>query len=259
MSFNIRYGTASDGENAWPRRRRRVADVIGDFAPQVAGLQEALHFQLDELDDLLPAYAWIGVGRDDGETGGEHAAILYRPARLEVTARGTFWFSDTPHVPGSRSWGNEIPRICTWARFRDRLTQKTFLLYNVHWDHRSQASRERSAELLLERIRREAASGEPVVVTGDFNAGEENPAFRALVDDRRVRLRDTFRVLHPEARNVGTHHGFQGDTGGEKIDGVLASPEWTVLQADILRTRRYERHPSDHYPVTATLAWSPRP
>jgi hypothetical protein len=34
---------------------------------------------------------------------------------------------------------------------------------------------------------------------------------------------------------------------------VLASPEWTVLEAGIVRVNEDGRYPSDHFPVTAVL------
>ncbi len=255
MSFNLRYGTAEDGENAWPFRREMVAEVMKEVAPDVAGLQEALHFQLEELEEALPGYGRAGLGRDDGKEAGEFSAILYRTDRLDLLEEGTFWFSDTPEVPGSMSWGNEIPRICTWARFRERSTGRTFALFNLHWDHRSQPSRERAAVLLLERMRTEAREGDLLLVTGDFNAGEENPAFQAVLGSRDVALRDSFRVLHPDAEGVGTFHRFQGGEEGEKIDAVLVGPGWGVMEAGILHVRRDGRFPSDHYPVTAVLSW----
>lgn len=253
MSFNIRYGTARDGDNAWELRRDAVVDVIEAFGPHVLGVQEALRFQLDELSASLPGYREIGVGRTDGVAEGEYAAILVDASRLEVLEHGTFWFSDTPEVPGSASWGNDIPRICTWARLGDRTTGDSLYVYNVHWDHRSQPSRERSAELLLERITQRESGEDPVLVTGDFNAGESNAAFRQLVAAPIVGLSDTFRVRHPEATGVGTFNGFEGDTSGEKIDAVLASDGWEVLASEIVRDAPGGRYPSDHFPVSATV------
>ncbi len=254
MSFNIRFGTAADGENAWPMRREAVAKTLSDFDPDMVGIQEALDFQLHELEALVPDMARFGVGRDDGETEGEYAPILYRIDRLELVDRGTFWFSDTPEVPGSMSWGNEIPRICTWGRFRDRRSGRTFLLFNLHWDHRSQPSREEGAGLLVERIEILRGPDEPVVITGDFNAGEDNPAFLRVMSAPGLGLEDPFRVLHPDETGVGTYHGFRGGKDGEKIDAVLASFHWTVVDAGIVRDRVLGRYPSDHYPVTAVLA-----
>jgi endonuclease/exonuclease/phosphatase family metal-dependent hydrolase len=252
MSFNIRYGTAADGANEWTRRRHLTFDVIRDHAPHVLGIQEALRFQLDEIRAELPAYGSVGVGRDDGIERGEYSAILYDNTRIEVLDSGTFWLSDSPGVPGSMSWGNRITRIVTWARFRDRSDSGTFYVFNTHWDHESQPSRERSAALLLDRIRARA-SPDPVIVTGDFNAGEDNAAFGALLADETVRLYDTFRAIHPDARETGTFNAFRGDRSGPKIDAVLASPGFRTLAAGIVLSSENGVYPSDHYPVTATL------
>jgi endonuclease/exonuclease/phosphatase family metal-dependent hydrolase len=88
-----------------------------------------------------------------------------------------------------------------------------------------------------------------VLVTGDFNAGESDHAFQALLGG----LTDTFRAVHPQAREVGTYHAFRGGTGGPKIDAVLVSGGWDVLDAGILAARYEGRYPSDHYPVVATV------
>lgn len=256
MSFNIRYGTANDGENRWPNRRGLLFDVVREANADLVGLQEALDFQIDELIEAMPAYASVGVGRDDGRRSGEFAPILFRRDRFRVDRSGTFWFSDTPDVVASTSWGNAITRICTWARFVDR-DGRAFWHFNVHLDHQSQPSRERSAGLLAERIAARQPAGEPVIVTGDFNAGESNAALLALTsgpEDRPGRLVDTFRVLHPNASGAGTFTGFTfGAADGEKIDYVLVEPRTEVLSASIVRTSRDGRYPSDHFPVVATV------
>lgn len=285
MSFNIRYGTARDGDDAWPRRRELVIDRIRAHDPDVIGLQEALRFQIDELLAAFPGYASLGVGRDDGKAAGEHAAIFYRKARLKpaapqptqppqsessLRAHGDFWFSETPAMPGSTSWGNSITRICTWARFEDVAASRPFYVFNVHLDHQSQPSRERSAVLLAERIAARASS-DPVIVTGDFNAGEDNAAMLYLMGKAESvptlkdspepvqpapALRDSFRVAHPEAREVGTFNAFKGATDGDKIDFILIDGVWEVIVAEIDRTMPEGRCPSDHFPVVARLRCS---
>lgn len=247
MTFNIRYGTASDGENAWPLRREMLFDLVRREDADLVGLQEALGFQIDELVGAAPSYAVVGVGRDDGLRSGEYTAILYKKDRFHVAAAGTFWFSETPSVPGSKSWGNTITRICTWARLVDR-AGRGFWHFNVHLDHQSQPSRERSAELLRERIAARPFAHEPVVVTGDFNVGEDNPALQTLA------LVDSFRVLHPDETTVGTFNGFKfGHVEGDKIDYVLVQPGTEVIRAEILRASRSNRYPSDHFPVVARV------
>ena len=141
MSFNIRYGTAADGDNHWLRRREQLFALLREQQADVIGLQEALHSQIAEILDAVPGYAYVGVGRRDGRQAGEYAAILYRTARLQVRRTDTFWFSDTPGVVRSTSWGNQIERVCTWANFEDR-EGPAFYAFNVHLDHLSQPSRD---------------------------------------------------------------------------------------------------------------------
>ena len=249
MSFNIRYGTARDGENAWPARRTMVFDVIREQDADLIGLQEALDFQIDEILAAAPAYASIGVGRDDAGARGEFSAILFRKNRFRIAEAGTFWFSDTPTVAGSKSWGNNITRICTWARLIDR-DGRGFFLYNVHLDHESQPSRERSTRLLRERVEARSFRADPVVITGDFNVGEQNPALATLIGP----FVDTFRVVRPTEKPAGSFTGFKfGSVDGEKIDYVLAQPRTEVLSADIVRFSRDGRYPSDHFPVVARI------
>jgi endonuclease/exonuclease/phosphatase family metal-dependent hydrolase len=255
MSVNIRYGTANDGDNPWDKRREFLVDVIREASPDVIGLQEALHDQIVFLLDRLPGYASIGVGRDDGKTAGEYTAILYRRATLRMKTQETFWFSDAPSVVASTSWGNRITRICTWARFDTRDGHGLYV-YNVHLDHQSQPSRERSAALLRERVAARAPKA-PYVIMGDFNAGEKNPAVHAITAGSFGI--DTFRVKHPEASPVGTFTGFEfGRVDGEKIDYIFVSPDITVEDAAIVRTARDGRYPSDHFPVTAAVRLPPR-
>jgi len=257
MTFNIRYGTANDGVNHWTNRRQFLFDVVREAAPDVAGLQEALDAQIREIVAAIPGYGVVGVGRDDGKTKGEYAAILYRTSRFHVSDSGTFWFSDTPSVVASKSWGNTITRICTWARFVDR-DGSAFWHFNVHLDHQSQPSREKSTELLARRIAERRNIDEPAIVTGDFNVGEANPAIATLVGPgaggRAPLLLDTYRVRFPQERVVGTFTGFVlNETGGDKIDYILVPPGTDVLDAAINRIARDGRYPSDHFPVTARI------
>ena len=260
MTFNIRYGSAPDGQDQWSNRRQTLFDLIARNRPDIVGLQEALRFQIGEILAAAPGYQTFGVGREDGKEAGEHSAVLYRTERLAVAEHSDFWFSDTPEAPGSRSWGNEITRICSWGRFTDRVTGKSFYLYNLHLDHLSQPSREKSAVLLMERIS-SRGSPDPVIVTGDFNAGESNPALRYLKGEAviegaarpEIAFRDSFRALHPDATEVGTYHAFKGTLTGDKIDYILIGPSIDVREASILRDEQGGHYPSDHFPVTATL------
>jgi endonuclease/exonuclease/phosphatase family metal-dependent hydrolase len=255
LSFNIRYGTAPDGVNAWPQREDLVYDVIRRQDSDFVGLQEALRFQIDAIREAVPAYHEVGVGRDDGREAGEYAAILYKPDRWSVADSGTLWLSDTPDVPGSMTWGNEITRIITWARFVEKESDRGVWVFNTHFDHVSQPSRIRSAALLASRVA-DRKPQDPVIVTGDFNAGERNPAILYLKNTKHrspVELVDTFRLLHPDATAVGTGGGFEGLRDGPKIDYVFTEADVQVRDAGIIRDHRNGRYPSDHFPVYADI------
>ena len=247
MSFNVRYATADDGANAWPLRQGLVYDAIARRAPDVLGVQEALASQVDDLLVHLPGYAYVGVGRDDGKRAGEFAAVFYKRDKFQVVESETFWLSDTPDVPGSKSWGNTVVRVCTRVRLRtaDGLV---FDAFNAHYDHESQPSRERSSALVLSRV---LAAGVPAVLMGDLNAGETNAAVASLKEGGLV---DTLRVLKPDEKDVGTFNGFDPKgTKGEKIDYVFTTPGWKVLDAGIDRSTFDARCPSDHWPVWAVV------
>ncbi len=249
-SFNIRYDNPSDGENAWPNRKDLAAAFLRELDADSVGLQEAESHQLAFLVAASEHHASVGVGRDDGKESGEFSAILYRKDRLRLEDAGTFWLSDTPEVPGSKSWGNDITRICTWARFTDLRSGRRFYHYNTHFDHRSQPSRVQAAALVLERVAARAHPEEPAVLTGDFNAAPDNPAIVAL----RGALTDTFRAAHPGAPEPGTFTGFSAEAGANKIDYVFVTPGVETLAAAVHTDRPGDRALSDHYPVSATVA-----
>ena len=264
MSFNIRYGTADDGENSWNHRKELVFKIVKKYHPDILGLQEALRFQLDEMHHAMPEYSEAGVGRDDGVEAGEYSAVLYRGERFQLLECGTFWFSSTPDVPGSRDWGNAITRICTWVRLEEKKTKTCFYVYNLHLDHQSQPSRERSAALLT-RLISERKHPDPFIVTGDFNAGETNPVILFLKGQSALELetgeilanpvpvKDTFRSLHAKSEKTGTFHEFKGVATADKIDYIFVQEQTKVTEATIDRRSWNNRFPSDHFPVTASI------
>ena len=249
MTFNIRYDNPEDGLDAWPYRKDMVVDVLRSNRVDVAGLQEAMMAQIDTLAARLPEYAWLGVGRDDGKRGGEFAPIFYRRDRFDVLSQDTFWLSEHPHVPGSRSWDAALPRIATWAVLRDRQTGDRLLVVNTHFDHRGSEARMRSATLILETIGALAGSL-PVVLTGDFNAVEDSEPYRTLVHG----LADArYASERPHRGPSSTWNGFEAIVPGRRIDYIFVDG-MQVLEHAILADARHGRFPSDHLPVLAVLS-----
>ena len=250
MSFNIRNMRSQDGANGWEFRRELVVEVVRRHSPDILGTQEAYLPQIEQMRAALPDYETVGVGREDGGTEGEHCTLFFRRERFRAEAQGTFWFSDTPEAPGSRHSTCDHARICTWVRLAEP-SGNALTVYNAHLDHKSQLAREESVRLLFERLLRREASG-PLVVMGDFNMAEDNPALLQMTAGAPA-LQDAF---HAAARNEpgqATFHGFTGRTEGERIDYIFFSPEFRVLDARIVRDNRDGRYPSDHFPIFARV------
>jgi endonuclease/exonuclease/phosphatase family metal-dependent hydrolase len=247
MSFNIRYGSAPDGVNHWDHRRENVLSTIGAQDPDLLGLQESLPFQSSFVAEFLPDHEFYGPGRLGPGKDEEACALFWRSERFELLEDDTFWLSPTPGEVASRGWDAALPRICTWARLRDRHTGHEFVFANTHFDHRGAEARLESAKLLAGRF-----PGERVLLIGDFNAAEDSAPIQAL---RAAGFVDSYRIQHPEAADVGTFTGFQDAPGASKIDYVFLRGAADVLAATIDRSRFDGRWPSDHFPVSATLRW----
>ena len=254
LCYNLRYITSGDtGERTWVARRDQAAELIKNDAADIVGIQEGLPPMMNDLDDRLPGYAAIGVAREDGVDQGEYAAILVKADRFRVQESGTFWLSDTPEVCNSCTWGNTVTRICTWAKLYDRHTQRTFHFFNTHLDHASELARQKGTELILTRIAERKPSG-PVLLTGDFNAPEEDPLHASI---KATGLADVWKTLNADVppEESGTFHEFTGETHRSRIDFIYATPDLKGLESVIVRSSKNGNFPSDHFPVRATLEW----
>ncbi len=258
MSFNIRYGTASDGENQWEKRKAFLVETILAYSPDLLGTQETLGFQRDYIQSSLTGYANVGVGREDGGQAGEMTAVFYRKERFELLGSGHFWLSESPDVPGSKSWDSSLPRMATWVKLRDLKHEDSapVLFINTHFDHRGEQARFESARLIRAKAF-EFGEGCKIVMTGDFNAGVDSEPYNALfkVESGTRSLVDTYlHAEHSEGAGEATFSGFKaGVTSGARIDWVAVTPEWEIVGSGIDRTSRDGRTPSDHYPVYAVL------
>ncbi|MES2658691.1 MAG: endonuclease/exonuclease/phosphatase family protein [Verrucomicrobiota bacterium] len=265
MSFNIRYENPEDLDSrSWRQRLSGAVRMIRRERPDVIGVQEALHGQAADLWASLPDYEFIGIGRDDGLRAGEYSGIFYRKDRFRADSndQGTFWLSDTPSMPGSHTWGNEIPRVAAWIRLVDLATMRGFYVFNTHWDHRNQPSRERAALLIAQRIDGRKHADEPVALIGDFNSLESNPGIVYLTgapgsvagspQSWDKGLIDVYQSLHPGEKSRRTLH-FWSDSreGNVKVDHILVSRGAKIEAAEIISTDKPAV--SDHFPVTARV------
>lgn len=253
LTHNVRYATTSpfEGEELWPVRAPGLINELRfhTYAQEAfIGLQEVLHSQLVDIMSGLNnntstnlsyaaaganqsnEWAYLGVGRDDGEEAGEYSPILYRPAIWEVEDYQYFWLSETPDVP-SKGWDAGSIRIVTVGRFRHRHNNKKLLMLNTHLDNAGSVSRQKSAEMITTFIgdylnKHANTTVLPVILTGDFNSETSGEAYQyfsslpSLVRDTRDRV--------PQERWYGNENTFTGfseaDGPPTRIDFIFAGP-----------------------------------
>jgi endonuclease/exonuclease/phosphatase family metal-dependent hydrolase len=255
MTFNIRYNEPRDSLNAWPYRKDKVASQILFHQAVIVGVQEALYSQMQDLSEQLTTYKYTGGGRDDGKQKGEYSAIFYDTTRLQLLQTATFWLSEQPEVIGVKGWDAALPRIVTWAKFRDRKTKKDFFHFNTHFDHMGKIARRESARLLLQKVA-QIAKKTPAIITGDFNARPDDEPIQVITDaTNSLYLTDSKRVSQqPHYGPDGTFNAFgPKETQDAPIDYIFLHGDIKVLQHATLSQTWSGRFSSDHFPVLASL------
>lgn len=253
MTFNIRYDEPRDGVNAWPNRKQKVADVIRFHKADLVGVQEALLTQLRDLERLLPDLAWCGVGRTDGKEAGEYSAILYRKSRFQLIQTDTFWLNETGKV-GEKGWDAALPRIVTWAKFKDRVSGKTFVHFNTHFDHVGEKARAESSSLILKKAGEIHGKG-PFVVTGDFNVTQDSGAYKTIMAGTSViKVADTrYASINGHFGGNSTFNAFKELEPGRTIDYIFVRDGIKVFEHAALSDRWDGLWASDHLPVLAEI------
>ena len=255
MTYNVRYPSPENERNSWARRREPLLTTVRFHHPDVVGLQEAQHSQVEAIRESLPAFEWLTAGRS-GETYGDHPAVGFRRERFDLRADDTFWLSETPDTQ-SRGWDASLVRLVRYVRLHDVVTGRSFHWFNTHFDHRGATARLESASLLRARVG-DVTPEAPVVVTGDLNSRPESEPYRRLTagpSSEGPTLRDAATVAQlPNHGPTTTMTDFTDLIPEKKIDYVLVTPGITVTQHGICSdTYDGGRYPSDHLPVVADL------
>ena len=281
MTYNIR-NSAQDRKspNDWQDRRDALAGVVERENPDVAGFQEVLPDQRKWLEARFPGYAFVGDGRNADRVNGESSPIAFRKDRFESVKSGTFWLSETPDEPGSKSWKAALPRICSYAVLKDKATGKTFSFANTHTDHASEEAREKGMLLVIERMK-EFSGDAPVVFVGDHNCLEyEKPAqaVAKLLKDAMYLSETppegpwrTFNywshkekeetIAEARAKPIRERSIPGGKSDSKRIDYIYVSPGTRVLGYHTIPSTRpgTNLYPSDHFPSVAEVVLGATP
>jgi len=245
ITYNIRMNTSGDGVNAWPLRKDKVAALLKFHQADIFNVQEALPEQMVDLVNSFPDFDHVGVGRDDGVKKGEHMAVFYSKARFEKLKDGMYWLSETPTKPGL-AWDAQCNRTVTWIKLKDKITQKTFYVFDTHFDNKGKIAREESAKLILKSIKEINKENLPLILTGDFNLTKKALPIQLILKDLNDAQDKSMTLPYgPE----GTSGGFDVKVMPNKIDFVFINEKVVVLRHGVLSDSFGLFYPSDHLPV----------
>ena len=186
---------------------------------------------------------------NDGKSKGEFSPIYYRNDRFTLRDNGTFWLSETPETPGSKSWDAAITRICTYVHLVDHETNQHLWVFNTHFDHKGKLARTKSAELILARAH-SMAKNYPFLIIGDLNFTPGSEGYALLENE----LTDAFTCYQEGTKTTGK--GFEvGKKEGGRIDHILFSKKLKCIAYSIIDENDGTYYPSDHLPVVAELVF----
>jgi endonuclease/exonuclease/phosphatase family metal-dependent hydrolase len=251
MSYNIRYDITTSNASPWTERHTAIASQIKRFDVDIVGMQEVLVHQREQLLADLPAFASVGVGRDDGIDAGEFSPIFYKANRFQLLVSSTFWLSPTPEIP-SKGWDAALNRICTYAQFVDLQSKDTFWVFNTHFDHVGETARMKSAELILQKMK-EVTKGanQAVIFCGDLNLNDDHPTIMFL----QSQLKDALLVSKQVKTKMNrTFNNFDLTTPASKrIDYIFTNSNVTVQSFETIVEPFGVSYPSDHFPILVKL------
>lgn len=252
MTFNLRFENDWDGQNSWSYRRDLVVEIVRRYKPDLLGTQEGRWSMLQYLADKFDDYAIHAPKRIVDDTC-QYPTLFIRQEWGVVTEGAEFWLSRTPDVHRSKDWDSAFPRMMSWARIRERSTNRNCYVSVTHLDHIGAEARREQGRILARWVMSRPG---PHILMGDFNDGPGSPVHRILTDAS-VGLQDTWEAVgKAEGEAEKTHHGFSGVPQKSRMDWILVTSHFHVHEAWIIRDHFEGRYPSDHFPYCADLVWT---
>lgn len=245
VQFNLRMGGV--GKTAVAYRAPLVVAQLEEIGADSMGFQEATLEWMLYLEEHLTGYDYVGVARTDGKVLGEFSPIFYRSDKYNAVDSGTFWLSKTPEVAGSKDWGSQNIRICTWALLENKSTGERYVHMNAHLDHISEKARENQMKVLLNKVD-EFIGKYPVVVTGDFNDDNSSEMYSIISE----KLTDS-RLVAPMTDDKETFHNYGSVVLKGRLDYVFVSNETTPLVFHVIDDKINGDYLSDHYGIYVDL------
>lgn len=251
-TINLASINMQNDEGSWAARKTHIRTFIIFHLIDIVCAQELVEERLPDFDELKQ-FRRVEHAAGRGGKHGLFNVIMYNANRFKLEADGRFWFSKTPNE-FSVDWGGKLAQGCTWAKFEDRTTQKTFFVFNLQWyAGNSNEMRNASARLLLSKLK-EIAGDTPFVLAGDFATPPNAPSMttlsssQGLIDGRKASKTLPFGPLPTEHDPVGiinkTHN---------RLDYVFVSRNVGVLKYGTMTDGSVNEYASHRWPVIVQL------
>jgi endonuclease/exonuclease/phosphatase family metal-dependent hydrolase len=233
MSWNVHAMRGADGRVD----PSRIARVIEEAAPDVAGLQE-VGMPLAPGDPARALAGLVGMHAAFGPTMSHQQGFAYGNAvlaRHPIAAIRNYDLS----VPGRE------PRGCVRADVEIAGARVHFFAAHLglHWRER----RRQAAQLLSADILRDAALAHPLVLVGDFNSLSNRSAVPRWL---RRQLVDAARAARNEAPTFPARFPLL------RLDHCYVDAAFRVVSVEVVQTA-LARRASDHLPLVVELEVQP--
>lgn len=249
MSFNVRC--ANDGEQTITNRSKVAIEMLKAYMPDSFGVQECTpRWKRIFFYNLGDKYACVGKARDFYGPYTEYSSIYYLKDKYNLIDSDTFWLSETPDKPYSKSFNTTCTRIATWAMLEEKTTGKRYLHVNTHLDHKLDSTKDAQMKVLIDRVLGELAGDYPVVMTGDFNAYENSSVYAVACksfDDSKYVAKNS------DDGPTFTKYGQKKPDGKGAIDFIFVAKGTEVENYKIIRNTVQGIYPSDHFPIISDI------
>ncbi len=238
----------------WDERVLSIGSLVQSKNFDIIGMQEVNFDRFFSLTETLTNYdSVIGDGEDRTDIE-ELAPIFFKSDKFILLSKSQYWLSETPDVPGSKSWGAIYPRIVTWAKLQNKISGHIFFVFNTHFCHLNEDAQINSSTLFLQKMN-EIAGDAPVIVTGNFNATIDSPveSLLTLNWDRFHSLQNTAKLTKKPKNPVDKNSVSNGFSPKRHTDHILVNSYLTVQSFNAIESKKIESLYAGHRPVSVKV------
>jgi endonuclease/exonuclease/phosphatase family metal-dependent hydrolase len=259
-TYNVLHGGTAGWfakEGNWLKRKQGVSNVIkNNMKADIYGLQEVVNDndQFDDIKKALPGYGYVGESRSAHNeklwsyvtmlaATDEHNPIFYNQDTIKLLDNGTFGINanTSTHL-------KLLPRICTWAHFQEKATNKDFFTYNTHLDNGDHGNRIAQMKIILDDINQRCDT-KSVILMGDLNTTCTGDMQETLSEAGFIHGKTVAKEVEQDI----TTHLKKGKPF--EIDHILVKPTRAFNIKAYKRCGERNENTSDHNPVCMNFSF----